>query len=685
MAEGAPATSMLDDVSDDDLMELEEDEDEETPIPACFSASLSQQPDGTMTLSDVEHNIGIFHSRLNARFQGQVIPMYTAHCLHTVQNIEAIAEPLTTMLGSYKRVKEVVDVQHALDAIERDNETGDAPVDTDLSALHRSLDAYSEFVFWSSSLVYCESQLVHMGLGTSRNAPPSIPHLLNFRWRAANEDEMADSDQNACEKVINFMVKHIYNNGLRRKEGDKTGELYSQVYVNRIGTHAWQKRNTMEREVYEAADRHLFPTEWRTVSTNRGAVMNAVKYLENCRDTEVMRFKVGRSAWSFLGRDGNPVIYDGTLDRVFEANEYPRDQSVARHFDREFQFYPEFREDAGSQSVEHGSWFNIPTPSIDKFLDVQQLDESVKRWIWVFFGRCFYDVGDYDNWQVVLFPLGKGGTGKSTLLKCIAHAYEPQDVGIMSNRMEKQFGLSAFFDKCLVIAPEIGQGMSLSQQEFQSIVSGEPMSVAVKRETACNLERWKVPVLLAGNELPVADSSSGTGWQDKFGSIARRVLVVPFKKTVSDSAHDNQLEEKVFQEFGNVILKANRAYRAALEVVGTNSIWQHLPPIFHENRRMVSETTNPLMSFLASSTCSFGEEKCVPQTVFLEFFKKFCRQTGKPPPPWNEYTHAGPFEDKGIVLEVVPRDCKRLYGGRMRYGVFFRGVDCAETEEEQTQ
>ena len=54
------------------------------------------------------------------------------------------------------------------------------------------------------------------------------------------------------------------------------------------------------------------------------------------------------------------------------------------------------------------------------------------------------------------------GVGKSTLLKCISYVYNAADVGTMSNKMEAQFGLSAFFDKLLVIAPEVGDFSAFS-------------------------------------------------------------------------------------------------------------------------------------------------------------------------------------------------------------------------------
>ena len=54
----------------------------------------------------------------------------------------------------------------------------------------------------------------------------------------------------------------------------------------------------------------------------------------------------------------------------------------------------------------------------------------------------------------------------------------------LSNNVERKFGLSAIMDGFMFIAPEIKGDLALEQAEFQSIVSGEDVSIAVKHEKA---------------------------------------------------------------------------------------------------------------------------------------------------------------------------------------------------------
>ena len=89
----------------------------------------------------------------------------------------------------------------------------------------------------------------------------------------------------------------------------------------------------------------------------------------------------------------------------------------------------------------------------------------------------------------------------------------------LSNNVEKKFGLSSIHDALMFIAPEIKGDLQLEQAEFQSIVSGEEVSIAVKCETAKNFV-WKVPGILGGNEVPQ--------WKDKSGSILATSRYVSF-------------------------------------------------------------------------------------------------------------------------------------------------------------
>ncbi len=112
-------------------------------------------------------------------------------------------------------------------------------------------------------------------------------------------------------------------------------------------------------------------------------------------------------------------------------------------------------------------------------------------------GRCLYDLGEIEEWQVIGYLLGQAGSGKSTILvKILKLFYEACDVGTMSNNMEKKFGLGALVGKKMFIGPEIKSNFSMEQSEFQSIISGEDVQIAVKNQTASS-KIWNIPGMLA--------------------------------------------------------------------------------------------------------------------------------------------------------------------------------------------
>lgn len=99
---------------------------------------------------------------------------------------------------------------------------------------------------------------------------------------------------------------------------------------------------------------------------------------------------------------------------------------------------------------------NIPTPNVETLFNTQKFSPIVRRWAYCFFGRLLfvqntltftndlyrYDVGEIDDWQILPFFKGLANTGKSLLLNYLREFYEDHDVGIISNIIEKQFGLS---------------------------------------------------------------------------------------------------------------------------------------------------------------------------------------------------------------------------------------------------
>jgi len=196
----------------------------------------------------------------------------------------------------------------------------------------------------------------------------------------------------------------------------------------------------------------------------------------------------------------------------------------------------------------------------------------------------------HDNWQIIPFFKGRAGSGKSTIGQIVKHFYQHQDVGILSNNCEKKFGLQSLLQKYIWVCLEMKKSMSLDQAEFQSMVSGEDVSVAVKNQLAVQLT-WDSPGLLCGNEPP--------SYMDAQGSIARRMAVLNFPFSVrADDAVPDLLQLILERELAALILKCNCAYREICEQHAGSDIWKIMPQYFKEERKRFQMETDPLFGVI---------------------------------------------------------------------------------------
>lgn len=231
----------------------------------------------------------------------------------------------------------------------------------------------------------------------------------------------------------------------------------------------------------------------------------------------------------------------------------------------------------------------IDTPAINRIFDHQGLPQEVILWIWVMMGRMFFPLKSRDKWQTILFVKGIGGTGKSTLLEVVERFFQPDDVSVIGAKVEERFGLSAALKSLAWFCYEMKDSHGLGQAELQQMISGERMTIPEKfKEAASSV--WTAPGMLAGNEPG--------GWADSSGAIARRLMVVVFGSPVQQA--DTHLFDAIEQEMGQVIKKAAYAYQAALEMVGTDGVWTHLPDYFRKTRRDLQAQINPLVAFLSA-------------------------------------------------------------------------------------
>jgi hypothetical protein len=326
----------------------------------------------------------------------------------------------------------------------------------------------------------------------------------------------------------------------------------------------------------------------------------------------------------------------------------------AKYFDKNFNHFDHLED-----------WWDIPTPHFQAILDYQNFETDVAKWMYAMGGKMCFDVGDIDGWQIIPFLKGIAKSGKSTIItKVFKKFYESEDVRTLSNNVERKFGLSSIYDGFMFIAPEVKGDLCLEQAEFQSLVSGEDISIACKYEKAKSVE-WKTPGVLGGNEVP--------NWKDNSGSVLRRLLAFNFGKQVQEA--DHHLDYKLDKELPAILLKCVRAYLDFAQKYSDQDIWNVVPEYFKTIQKQVAMVTNSLQNFLASEKLRFGADLCCPQKIFITLFNQHCSENNLGKFKFNPDFYAGPFSSKNLEVRTETR----VYQGQAYSATsFVFGVDVKE-------
>jgi len=451
-----------------------------------------------------------------------------------------------------------------------------------------------------------------------------------------------DADLSSYQKVLLFLLSRAYSEGYRRYKGNCCAQIRN--------TRAWRPVKEIKDFVYDCTQKEDEPEMWKNLTSRGNLVSDVVKHLTNCNDFQFQEIKKDRHVWSFkngllIGKDWNPnenqykIKFYDYKDPAFRE----LDPTIVscKYFDTDFDPFSDLQD-----------WYDIPTPFMQHVLDYQKFEADVCKWIYVFIGRLCFDVNEMDGWQVIPFLKGIARSGKSTLItKVCRKFYECEDVATLSNNIEKKFGLSSIYNGFMFISPEVKGDLQLEQAEFQSLVSGEDLSIARKYDNALSLQ-WKTPGILGGNEVP--------NWKDNSGSILRRIVSVNFGRQISDVDSDPHLDQKLDGELPAIMCKCLRAYLDFAQKYSNKDIWNVLPKYFKQIQSQMATVTNSLQHFLCSEKCKFGPDRFVPQKIFVAQFNQHCKENNLGTFRFNQDFYAGPFSARELEVRVE----SRIYNGQ---------------------
>tara|TARA_B100000073_G_scaffold128292_1_gene105010 strand:- start:401 stop:2362 length:1962 start_codon:yes stop_codon:yes gene_type:complete len=469
--------------------------------------------------------------------------------------------------------------------------------------------------------------------------PETDPSIFRCSTLPTSTDELS-----AYQQAILTILKKLYEGNIKRYKGYCCKQIRTDEGCD---TRAWKQIQRIQDYVYNVSQKETEFELWKNLSAKGSQYNDVIRHLTNCNDMQFPEIKKNRHVWSFkngifIGKNWSAKT--GLYETRFHSYDSPEfknlDQAVVscKYFDVECEDHSNTEK-----------WEDIPTPYFQSVLDYQKFDEDVSKWMYIMGGRLCFEVGDMDGWQVIPFLKGIARSGKSTLItKVFAHFYDVDDVRTLSNNVEKKFGLASIYDAFVFISPEIKGDISLEQAEFQSIVSGEQVSCAIKHEKAKTME-WKVPGILGGNEVP--------SYKDNSGSVLRRMLTWNFSKQVKDA--DPTLDKKLESEIPVILQKCVRAYLEYSQRYTNKDIWNIVPKYFKDVQRQVATVSSTLENFLQSSYIKYGPELSCPQKEFIKKFNEHCTANNLGKPKFNQDFYAGPFSQRDIEV----RQHSGTYGG----------------------
>lgn len=448
--------------------------------------------------------------------------------------------------------------------------------------------------------------------------PMSDPMGRTLALRTAQDDAQdPKSKYNDILTLLEYMNYVFSALELRHKDD----VLYRNVKVNGVETIAWEplpreggdddENHTIKTFTQYACSKTVRPDMWMML--HRGVHDTTARlesyFLDGCGDVYLPRVRHNKRIFSFpCGvwdlRCVAAARADGYTGEVpcgtytpypLPAGHPLLNEVAARHFDMPFP-----HEDLTKPRAE------LRDTSMREIFAAQQLDTvregdrfSEYELFLAFYARMFFDLNELEEWQAALMLEGRAQTGKSTCAHFVAGTYDQADVAVLSNNMEEKFGMQAIVrgGKKIWVGFEIKSDFCCNQAEFQSLISGDSMSVAVKNKNTFQAKRVRITGMMFGNSRPRFDG-------DPHGAVARRLPSVLMAHCISRA--DSTLQDRLHEDRPLIMITAVKVLIDMLRIAGKRDVWAVVPQAVALRR---CETTNPLVAFLHSGRLRLIDEE----------------------------------------------------------------------------
>lgn len=473
-------------------------------------------------------------------------------------------------------------------------------------------------------------------------------YSIRYRW-------FEDVKTTDTQKLIVYLLDVCMERHYRKYDG----HVFEPIVSEGHRTYAYHRVASIKDFVHNECRKELnLDAFLQLTKTNMPTL---VDHMTHCKDIQFPFLEKNRGVFSF--RNGLYLCEEDQFVTYDLASTYVPECTVSCNF-FDIDFDP---------TVCDRPWRDIRTPNSEKIFYDQKLTMDVREWVYILIGRILYTVGKHDGWQVIPMLLGVAGSGKSTIVDgLVGSIYDRVDVGVLSNNCEKQWAVSGLMNKLIWICPEIKADFALEQATFQSMVSGERLSVAEKHKTPYST-KFSIPGFLAGNVLP--------SWTDHSGSVARRMLIIRFDEKIKE--HDMLLGDRIRQELPRFIVKANKAYREIAREHGTKNIWTVLPDDLIQFSKDAM-TQNDLVSiFIKTDRCTLGETYATTMDDFTAAFQSWGYEFGSRTSTneaMREIVCGRDIGKYGLTFQKT----SYIVNGEQRHGTLVVGIKVTETTQVES-
>ncbi|MFH1057558.1 MAG: phage/plasmid primase, P4 family [Pseudomonadota bacterium] len=251
-------------------------------------------------------------------------------------------------------------------------------------------------------------------------------------------------------------------------------------------------------------------------------------------------------------------------------------------------------------------------------------DWGVIRELQEFFGYCLWPSCDY---EMVLFLVGPGSTGKSTVLHILREMVGAENTSSVSvSDLEDQFLRSALHNKHLNIFTEADSRI-FSSQYLKAISTGEPVSAAFKHRNPFDLV-YRGKLAFACNRFPRVNDYSD--------AFYRRLLVIEMTRQIPAEERDAGLKARLAAELQGIFawamvglyrLRRRGRFRRSLKSQAA---------VEHYRRE-----NNPVIGFveecITTEAQEFNAEVSVQKAALFKAYQAYCRANGYQPLAVNKF------------------------------------------------